>query len=365
MRNKVLFGFCLLLFSTATARSQSFVEVQEGTWPLILSAPHGGYLAPDSLVDRSCSACVTIRDLRTQEWARALADAIETRTGERPWLVINLLDRVKLDPNRTMEEAADGDPHAEAAWIIYHTALENASASIAQDHGGGLLLDLHGHGHDELRFELGYLLSAARLRESDPTFSELSTQSSIRKLVERSGQTLSVLVRGGDSFGQFLERSGIPSTPSERDPAPLSGQPFFSGGYITARHGSRDGGVLDAIQLEAHREGARDSEVNVETLAQNVADATIAFMQRWYPEVLNTSVESAIDVPQECLLQQGDWLQMSAGCQAGVVELFDILGRRVASFRLNEGQRVPLPDLSRGVYLARKERSKTSVIIYR
>lgn len=363
MRRYLLFNVLLLLTLPVMGQSQQFVEIQEGTLPLVLSAPHGGYLVPDSLADRSCASCVTIRDLRTQEWARALAHAIESRTGKSPWLVINLLDRIKLDPNRDILTAADGDPYAEAAWVAYHEALETASSAMERRFGGGLLLDLHGHGHEELRFELGYLLSAAKLREPDAAFNLLRSQSSIRWLVEQRGVLLNDVVRGNESFGAYLERSGVAATPSDRDPAPRSGQSYFSGGFITARHGSRDGGRVDAIQVEAHYQGARDSIVHVQRLAEDVADAVIAFMQQWYSNMLGTSVDAKARSPEACLFQRGAWVELKYGCPADTVELFDVLGRRAAIFQVHPGQRQHLPGLSRGIYLARGMTSGTTVTV--
>ncbi len=335
-----------------SAMAQPFVEVETGTYPLILSAPHGGYLAPDSLADRTCTACVTVRDSRTQEWARALADAIETRTGKRPWVVINLLDRVKLDANRDVGEAADGDPHAAAAWATYHAALDEASEAVTSEFGGGLLLDLHGHGHSQPRFELGYLLSASRLRQSDAELNQFASLSSIRALHHRSGESFSTLVRGSESFGQLLQLVGVASTPSQADPAPLSGQAFFSGGYITARHGSRDGGTVDAIQLEAHRPGARDSQENVVALAENVADATLAYMQRWYADATWSERIPSSDGQSACLSQRGDELVLQGDCASGQVTLYDMLGRRAILLEMNPGQRTTLPVMARGVYIA-------------
>lgn len=349
------------------AGAQPFVEIQQGDFPLILSAPHGGYLTPDSLADRTCSACVTVRDSRTQEWARLLADDIEQRTGRRPWVVINLLARVKLDANREVGEAADGDPNATMAWEAYHAGLEAARQDVSARFGGGLLLDLHGHGHSVERFELGYLLTASQLRQSDAALEVRAGLSSIRALHSRSGVSFGTLLRGPDSFGDMLFQTGIPSTPSPADPAPLAGEAFFSGGYITARHGSRDGGMVDAIQLEAHYPGMRDSDLHVAELASRVGGAVLAFLEHWYPSAIGTDTEPWPDKtrPARCLISTSAGIRLQAICPSGRVEVVDMLGRRVMAIQMAPGEEWMAPSLARGLYLARFEHETAPMRLFR
>lgn len=357
----------LLAGTSLRAGAQPFVEIQQGDFPLILSAPHGGYLTPDSLADRTCAACVTVRDTRTQEWARLLADEIEQRTGRRPWVVINLLARVKLDANREVGEAADGDPHAAEAWQTYHSALEEAAEGIMQRFGSGLLLDLHGHGHSVERFELGYLLTASQLRESDAALEVRAGLTSIRALHSSSGVPFGALLRGPDSFGAALFRSGVLSTPSPTDPAPLSGQAFFSGGYITARHGSRDRGTVDAIQLEAHYPGARDSDLHVAELASRVGSAVLAFLEYWYPAALATDLESlpVMQRPVHCLVSTPAGIRMREDCRGGRVQVVDMLGRQMLNIRMAPGEEWKVPALARGLYLARFEHEPGALRFFR
>ncbi|MFT5142628.1 MAG: hypothetical protein ACI80V_003352 [Rhodothermales bacterium] len=331
--------FLLVLASCCVSlvvSGQPYLEYVQGDYPLILSAPHGGYLTPGSIKDRTCSACVTIRDTRTQEWARLLSDEIFARTGRRPYVVINLLSRTKLDPNRDVAEAADGDPGAAAVWTEYHAALDAAAADIELRFGGGLLIDLHGHGHSVLRFELGYLMSAAQLRLPDADLDARSERSSVAALSARSA-SLSTLLTGPDSMGEMLVRSGVPAVPSMSDPAPVPGDAYFSGGYITARHGSQFGGTVDAIQFESHYTGARNSDGNLETLARDVGGAVVQYMDTWYADATGTGVSlepagANLGGEQECLSVQANegHIQVRIRCNSGRtvhVRLVDLLGR--------------------------------------
>ena len=80
------------------------------------------------------------------------------------------------------------------------------------------------------------------------------------------------IVRGETSLGTILDSLGYECVPSVNDPGP-AGSRYFSGGYITARHGSRDGGIISAIQVELPQPGIRDTEENRSRYASAFATA--------------------------------------------------------------------------------------------
>lgn len=259
------------------AGRRGYVEYIPGTLPLILAAPHGGALTPAEIPDRTWGTTVT--DSHTEPLARELADALMALTGERPHLVISHLRRTKLDPNREAVEAAQGNVFAEWAWTEFHGFIEAARDAVTAAHGSALFLDLHGHGHAVQRVELGYLLSAADLGLPDGELDALASRSSIAALAASSGTALSALVRGEWSLGGLMMAGGIPAVPSPGDPAP-GPDPYFSGGYSTAVHGSRDGGSVSAIQLEHHFTGLRDTQANREAYAGAMAGVLRAWLER-------------------------------------------------------------------------------------
>ena len=282
----------LLLCTRLTGLSQTFspgviyrdttgyVEYRAGNLPLIISAPHGGSVQPDSIPDRTCSGCVTVKDSYTQEIAEGLYDEIYRETGCYPHVIINLLHRKKFDANRDIGDAANGNPYVEQAWYAYHRFIDSAGAKIVRDYGRGLFLDIHGHGHALQRIELGYLLSKSDLQESNSILNSgsFAEKSSIRSLAVDNIQHLDFagLLRGTNSFGTLMDEQGFPSVPSTDDPFPLESESYFSGGYNTQRHGSRDNeGEIDAIQLELNHdirfnEFTRD--VFIETLSQTALE---------------------------------------------------------------------------------------------
>ena len=255
-----------------------YIEYMAGDLPIVLGAPHGGYLTPTGIPDRTWG--VTGRDSRTQETARAFSDALYQRTGRRAHIVINRLARIKLDANREIVEAAQGSAEAEQAWRDWHTFIEVAKDTITARYGAGLYIDLHGHGHEIQRLELGYLLNSAELALSDQEMIDLNmaSESSIKALSLSAAAGFPELLRGMTSLGALLQIRGYDAVPSPWAPNP-AGAPYFSGGYNTRRHGSRDGGTISSIQIECNWQGVRDSESNRAAFAVALASALQNFFE--------------------------------------------------------------------------------------
>ena len=145
----------------------NYIEYRVGDLPVIITAPHGGYLEPTEIADRNCSGCVYGRDLYTQEMVKEIDTAFMQSIGGRPHIIINRLARIKLDANREIVEAAQGNQWAEQAWYEFHEFTEHAHDTVEAQFGRGLHIDLHGHGHTIQRLELGYLLSRTNLQLPD------------------------------------------------------------------------------------------------------------------------------------------------------------------------------------------------------
>ena len=237
---------------------EDHVEYIHGNLPIILSAPHGGEKRPNDIPDRNCSGCVTINDTNTQELTREITAALVELTGCHPHVIINRLHRSKLDANREIVEAADGNQKSEIAWSYYHAHVDSSRQFVTQDFGKGIFLDIHGHGHEIQRLELGYLLSKSDLQESDSHLDgdDQISKSSIRHLVSHNlrGHTHAELIRGNISFGSFLTDKMVDAVPSPDDPFPFDDDAYFTGGYNTREYGSRNSGSIDAIQLECHQD---------------------------------------------------------------------------------------------------------------
>lgn len=253
-----------------------YVDYHPGTLPLVITAPHGGYLEPVEIPDRGWGT--TVQDRNTKELSLAIREAIFARTGAYPHVIISNLHRRKLDPNREVVEAAQGNPDAERAWWEFEIFADESGELVEDAFGQGLHLDIHGHGHAISRLELGYLLSRTDLAQPDGILSGSAyvNKSSVKALVSNAGNDLAGLVRGTMSLGTLLEERFVPAVPSTGQPNPGQDD-YFTGGYNTVRHGSRNGGNISGIQIEHHYPGLRDTAENRERYAEALADALLAY----------------------------------------------------------------------------------------
>ena len=259
-----------------------YVEYVAGDLPIVLAAPHGGRLKPDSLPSRTNG--VTEMDANTQELARAVADEFFARSGHRVHLVASHLHRSKLDPNREIKEAAQGHPAAERTWTEYHAAIRGALDAAIARHGFAFLVDLHGHSHPVARLELGYALGAKQLAVSDSAFDAagLVAVSTLSDLHARLGGRASALVRGSGSLGDLFSQRGLRAVPSPSEPGPGAG-PFFDGGYTVRRHAGGDTPKVDGLQIECYRTGVRDTAENRAKFARIAAEVLSQFVEEHYP----------------------------------------------------------------------------------
>lgn len=270
-----------------------YIEYVAGNTPVILSAPHGGALEPSEIPDRTSGACggsaTTTTDLNTIDLTLRVRDAFVQRFGTYPHVILNHLDRSKLDANRTLAEGACGDPEAEIAWNEFQDFIDVAKQDVLATEGKGWYMDMHGHGHEIQRLELGYLIRGSQLDQSDATLDgtvAYQDTSSIKTMSEDAGgTTFAGLLRGATSLGTLYDDQGFRSIPSSSDPGP-QGNSYFRGGYNTVRHtctvraseqGGSPGGNICGVQVEANYSGVRDNATN----RQAFGDATAVVLEQY------------------------------------------------------------------------------------
>lgn len=252
--------------------TSNYIEYIPGDLPIVVSVPHGGALTPASIPDRTVGTTAT--DLNTIPLSQAVSAALTTATGKAPHVVIVHLRRTKLDANREVVEAAQGNAEAARAWNEYHAFVELAMTTVRLRYGTGFYIDLHGHGHAIPRLELGYMLTASTLNQSNAQLDATGAAmtSSLRLIAQTSSLSSSALLRGPTSLGGLLE-SRVRAVPSPSDPSP-GADDYFNGGYSTDRHTT----TLPGVQIECHYTGVRDTTTNRAAFADALTSALRTFL---------------------------------------------------------------------------------------
>ncbi|WP_324751144.1 hypothetical protein SH591_07235 [Sphingomonas sp. LY54] len=268
-----------------------YIEYLPGNAPVILTAPHGGSLRPDTIPDRTRDACaartVVANDSNTAALVLAMRESFHARFGTYPHVVINRLARRKLDANRGVKDGACGNPDAERALTEWHAFIDAAKAQVLETTGRGWYMDIHGHAHAIPRLELGYLLTGDQIDRTDDELNAsaaLKGKASVRTLL-KGPAPLSTLLRGPTSLGTLFAENGFPAVPSAGDPGP-QGERYFGGGDNTRRHtcgsaaspaGGTTDGMICGVQIETNFKGVRDTPEN----RQRFGDATAIALEKF------------------------------------------------------------------------------------
>lgn len=264
----------LFIFSSFSIIAQivygtnGYIEYHPGDLPIVISVPHGGFLEPISIPDRTCNNPVMVADAHTLDLGKQIDSSIFDLTGCHPHMIYCNLKRSKLDCNRNENDGACGNSEAIISWNEFQKYIDSAQNLALQQHGEKVYyIDLHGHGNSTQRLELGYLLYEDELELSDATLntSQYINYSSIQHLVynNTNGSTHTDLLKGDFALGTLFENNGYPAVPSLQDPFPGIGSNYFSGGYNTAQNTSYAiGNMVDGVQIECNYTGVRDTYLN-------------------------------------------------------------------------------------------------------
>jgi len=282
----------------------NYTEYVAGDLPVIFSAPHGGALTPAEIPDRQDDGSdpdfTTVTDAYTEETALAVQGVFAGYFGHSPHVIICQLKRTKIDCNRSLAEGVyQTNVFATQAWNEFQNFINTGSNAAVAQSGFGFYIDLHGQGHPIQRLELGYLLTADQLTNTDAGLDQNTyvLQSSIRTLAGIASRKFSMpfsqILRGTNSFGGLMAARGYPAVPTLAMPNPGNGtnpivypgdqNAYFDGGYNTAVHASQNaGGPIDGLQIEANLTGVRDTAVNRTNYALAIAQSLDYFFTNYY-----------------------------------------------------------------------------------
>jgi hypothetical protein len=265
-----------------------------------------------------------------------------------------------LDANRDSAVATCGNEFAGIALNEFHGFIDSAKASVTSKAGKGISIDLHGHAHVKQRLELGYLLTPEMLRYPDSQINTAAYKqiSSIRSLIYSNSTNLkhSELLRGTGSLGSLIAAKGFPAVPSFEDPWPLAGDPYFSGAYITVRHGSSTAGSIDAIQIECNQ-GVRFVASNRKIFAASLGEALLEFLTKHYFPDLPQTYCNVSSVPDHTLPSFGLYpnpvsnrLNFS-NPSPSEVHIYNMMGQELLSKVIQADGYIDLASLGKGIYL--------------
>jgi len=231
---------------------------------------------PDCKDSKKCKA-VTLTDTNTIEILEHAANEIKREmNGKRPHVIISKLRRSRMDPNRDILGAAQGNNLAIQVYNEFHAAINHAKQKVKR----GLLIDFHLQAHHQNETnELGFLLSKYNLNKDKINVYETGFRAlATRKHLDKD------FVLGSKSLGAFFQDAGYEAMPSPKHKSPgiIPGEwKYFNGGFITRCHGSRFGGEIDAVQIEFPTELTKSAEV-VEKLGKTTGKVIAAFYTSWY-----------------------------------------------------------------------------------
>lgn len=207
---------------------QDFVFVQEGDLPILLAAPHGGWLDIPGVPVRQAGTTVT--DAKTFELTRGLARGLDKLLGQPPYVVAAKFRRKYLDANRP-ESAAFEDSGARPFYHFYHGHMRQFIEELRTRYpGGALLVDIHGQSQDRETVHRG---------TRDGT--------TVARLLERRGGPA---IFGPNSIFGGLQARGYAVFPPITPPGNSPEDRRFNGKHTIMTYGSNSPRGVDAVQLE-------------------------------------------------------------------------------------------------------------------
>lgn len=213
------------------ADGETLILTRPGGLPILITAPHGGNLAPPAVPLRQHGT--TVADAGTLEVAVALATHIERHLGAPPYLVAARFSRRYIDANRPAAAAYES-PAAGPGYDAYHQAISRYIAQIREQFPqGALLIDIHGQGSD-----------------ANTVYRGTRNGTTVAALLRRHGEAA---LGGPQSLLGALAARGYrvlpPNTPAGTPPEHRS----YGGGHTVQLYGSQTPAGIDAIQLELGR----------------------------------------------------------------------------------------------------------------
>eukprot|EP01118_Nematostelium_gracile_P012348 TRINITY_DN4502_c0_g1_i1.p1 TRINITY_DN4502_c0_g1~~TRINITY_DN4502_c0_g1_i1.p1 ORF type:complete len:498 (+),score=113.84 TRINITY_DN4502_c0_g1_i1:31-1494(+) len=274
---------------TYCGRNQ-YCEYIEGNIPIVLGVPHGGFLKPNEISNRTSGVLEgdddTI-DLALKMFISLVNVCSKEENIKLPHIVINHLDRIKMDANRNMKDAIEqnskGQQFVEQTWREYHTFIDVACRKASTAIGFAHFFDIHGNDMS-IKTMLGYLTRKVIWEnEMSELIADLS-KNSMRNLVakKKNQEAVMDLFTGKNSLGHWMLQKGFECTPYGDRPFDWGGKGYYNGGYTTLRHGSYyAGNCVNATQFETPKSVRANEDIR-RRYGEAFSLAVVNFFQQHY-----------------------------------------------------------------------------------
>jgi hypothetical protein len=143
------------LFYSLMVPQNGYIQYLEGNNNILLTAPHGGNMRPLSIPKRKSG--ISTMDTYTRRLTSKVYSLF--RTEDKPTALIADIHRSKVDLNRGIREAAQGNKKAENIWWDWDKYIRVMQYDLLRRFGNVVYVDIHSH-NDGKYFELGYNLNA-------------------------------------------------------------------------------------------------------------------------------------------------------------------------------------------------------------
>ena len=252
--------------ASAATPSEPLVDLQRGTLPIVLSAPHGGLEEVPGVPPRTNRPAnpppgtprwVTGTDVNTRVLAQKIARELQLRLGGTPYFVFARFHRKYIDANRAPDDSYEVEA-AKLHYEAYQNALARFCGEVRKKHGVGLMIDVHG----QASFKDEILVGTVGGKTG-------------KLLVERQG--VEALV-GREGIVGYLIDAGLKPKP-ELNSANLNVAAGLNGGFNVQTYGSHRPGGIDAVQFE-YGSNYRTKE-NLDDTARRTAEAIETFYRTY------------------------------------------------------------------------------------
>jgi N-formylglutamate amidohydrolase len=246
--------------------SDPLVDVQRGTIPIIICAPHGGREAIPGVPPRKNRPVnppkgtpnwVTGTDVNTHELAEGIVAELEKRLGGKPYFVMARFQRKFIDPNRASEHSYEV-PEAKFYYDAYHDTIAEYCREVQKKWGTGLVIDVHGQASFKDQILIGTVGGET-----------------VKLLIERHGRGALV---GQDGLVGMMLDAGTKVKP-DLNSENLNVAAGLNGGYTVQTYGSHQPTALEAVQFE-YGSNYRVKE-NIAKSAEDTAEGVAAFYKAY------------------------------------------------------------------------------------